>query len=178
MDYHVEDLEDQIIATLKANTDLGGMKQIDTHTGEVSERTFLDPAFSDEFQKKLPCILIQYQGRVERDRNEDALVYRHELTFRLFHGASAVRSKREARVLGIYPMLRATFDSLHGAWPLYSGSTLFSAAKILSGVTITTPNFVVLSPLMEAGGQDERLVVNIPGIIVYQTDYTMALQTQ
>ena len=76
-----------------------------------------------------------------------------------------------------YDMLSAVYDSLHGKFPKASAQSLAPEVNQLDGTTITTANFNALSPLYETAGESERLIVNIPSIVVYYTDYSIRLLT-
>lgn len=177
MKYHVEDIEDQIIATLKADViGLSGVT-IRTHAGEVNIRTFQDAAMMQGFVNTLPFIFVQYQGKEPVIRDSPAAMYVMRLTFRLFTGAKSLRIKEQAQ-RSAYAMLRSEYDDLHGRAPLSTPQMLAGIqglTGLLSGVSITTAGFNPQSPLM-LGGADEKLIVNLPEICVYSSDYTIRLQ--
>ncbi len=179
MRYNVSDIEDQIMATLKADGSLAGV-QIQTHAGEISVRTFTEPSLLEGFIALLPFIFVQYQGRVGGESlkgfkpTSDKTVYFHEIRFRLYVGAESLRATQEAQRLSAYPMLAAIYDDLHGKLPYADIVANYPNAK-LSGAKITTTGFNPGTPLMEAGGADEKLVVILPHLVVYQTDYILTL---
>jgi phage gp37-like protein len=174
--YSIANIEDQIIDTLKTDTTyLSGVNSIQTYAGEVNLRTFLDAEEMQGFIRLLPFILVSYQGRTstKSDRDSRGKLYIHTLTFRLFIGAKSLRVTRDAS-RSAYDILAAVYDDLHGKVPK---STIQGIPNntALSGTTITTSEFNPLSPLLEAGGTDERLVVITPEIVVYSTDYNLKL---
>lgn len=174
MRYKVSDIEDQIIATLRADTTNFANVMIDTYAGQINPRMFIDPEYMQGFTKLLPFALVSYKGRTgAADRDSSGQTYIHTLIFRLFVGAQSARSTQEA-VRNSYDMLAGVFDDLHGKVPKMSSQKL-STLTALSGTPITTSEFNPMSPLLEAGGQDETLVINLPGIVVYQTDYSIRL---
>lgn len=170
MRYELEDIETQLISTLQADAGLASV-HVRTHAGEVTALTFLDPKEQEGFVHILPFVFVQYQGKstAQSDKNSTALIYYHTLRFRFFVGAQTLSDKRGGQ-LTAYAMLRAVYDALHGKWANGNAQT---RSPLLSGTQITTSGFNPLSPMLEAGGEDERLVVNLPTICVYQTDYTV-----
>ncbi len=172
MRYNLEDIEDQIIATLKADPALADVT-IRTHAGEVSERTLLNPDFTSEFIANLPFIYVQYQGVQYTASDEMRRLYLDQITFRLYIGACSLREKPESQ-RSAYEMLRSVYDNLHGKVPLSDRQQLSSYPR-LTGMAITTDEFNPQSALRKAPGVHEKLVVNLPGIVVYSTDYTLKL---
>jgi hypothetical protein len=178
MRYKISEIEDQIIATLKADSTLSTVQKIDTYAGQVAAQMFLNPEYMQGFVKLLPFILVSYQGRTSQkiDRDASGNVYIHTLTFRIFAGTTSLRSTKEA-ARGAYDLLASIFDGLHGkilkSTPQTLGGIASDTTRILSGTAITTSEFNPQSPLFEAGGQDESIVVNLPGIVVYKSDFTI-----
>ncbi len=175
MDYALENLEDQMIATLQASSAMAGVN-VRTHAGRVSIQMFERPEYYEGLITLLPFAFVRYNGRTAKMESSIAKVWKHELEFVLYIGAKSLRATRESQ-LSCYAILRAVFDALHGAWPNAQGQSLFAGATLLGGTQIAIPNFRALTPLMEAGGRDEQLVVELPTIAVYQTHYTLAVQT-
>ena len=177
MRYNVEDIEDQIIATL---TGFLSNTQIRTHAGEITA-TFLDPSLMEGVVNLLPFVFVQYHGKRATSRDSMGVIYIHQLTFRLYVGARSLRSKKEAQ-RSAYGMLRTIYDALHGRVPNIQGlagqfvpNTPQGALNTGPGGSITTAGFNAQTPIFEAGGQDELLVYNLPTIAIYQTDYTITL---
>jgi hypothetical protein len=176
MRYKVSAIEDQIIETIKADTtNFSGLKMINTYAGQISAQNFLNPEYAQGFIKLLPFCLVAYQGRVglKSDRDSSGKIYIHTLTFRIYTGATSLRMYQDA-VRNCYDMLAALYDDLHGKVPKSTPQCL-SAYTTLDGTAITTSEFTALSPLYETGGTDEKLVVNLPGIVVYQSDFNIRL---
>jgi hypothetical protein len=171
MRYRIQDIEDQIIATLQADTANMTGVQIKSHAGEVNARTFLDPSMLEGFVTQLPFVFIQYQGKRATLSDTVRGMYVHELRFRLYVGAQSLRVQQEAQ-RSCYAILGAVYDDLHGKKPNSAASQL-SVLPALSGNPITTDGFNPQTPLMEAGGEDEKLIVNLPQIKVYYTDYVI-----
>jgi hypothetical protein len=175
MRYSVADIEDQIIATIKADTTNFSGVMVDTFAGQINSRMFFDPEYMQGFVQLLPFCLVSYQGRVGEKSGMDSAgkYYTHTLTFRIYTGAQSLRASKES-ARASYTMLAALFDDLHGKVPAVSTRQLPGYDE-LSGTDITTTEFNVLSPLLETGGQDENIVVNLPGIVCYATDFKIRL---
>ena len=148
---------------------------VDTYAGQVSPEMFFDPEYMQGFVQLLPFTLVSYQGRVGEKANRDSSgkTYIHTLTFRLFTGSKSLRKTQEAS-RGVYDMMASCFDDLHGKVP-YMTSQLLPGYTPMSGTAISTTGFNPLSPLYETGGQDEMLIINLPGIVVYQSDFSIRL---
>jgi hypothetical protein len=116
---------------------------------------------------------VRYNGRVAISRDARGEINNHELMFTLYVGAQSLRATQESQ-RSCYSMLRYIYDSLHGHWPL-SNQSYAASLPILSGTKITTANFRAFSPLLESGGDDERLVVELPKISIYSTNYKIQL---
>jgi hypothetical protein len=175
MRYSIADIEDQIIATIKADTTNFSGVMVDTFAGQINSRMFFDPEYMQGFVQLLPFCLVSYQGRVgaKSDRDSAGKVYVHTLTFRIYTGAQSLRASKES-ARASYAMMAALFDDLHAKVPAVSTRQLPGYDE-LSGTDITTTEFTTLSPLFETGGTDETIVVNLPGIVVYQSDYSIKL---
>jgi len=148
---------------------------IRTHAGEVTPRTFLDPRLLEGFVTLLPFVFIQHQGfRASKDKRDSAgRTYWHEVFFRYFVGARSLREKIEAQ-RDAYTMLAHLYDDIHGHWPK-ANYDLYDGADVLEGTSITTSEFRPLTPLLLVEGQHNRLIVNLPDIVVYQSDYSVTL---
>ena len=186
--YNVEDIEDQIIATLKASTFLASLNaDIRTHAGELTPANFTRIELGEGVIPRVPLVYVQYQGRTGvPDRDSSGSVYIHTLNFRLFVGAKSLRTTRETQTAGCYPMLRAVYGALHGRVPLMDPSIqtqrisqawgfLQGSATLPNG--IATVGFNPQSPMLAKGGTDERLVANVNGLCVYLTDYVIRVQS-
>ena len=177
MRYFVEDIEDQILATLHAVSGLDSVVQIDVNTAVVPQM-FTDPGYVKNLIPQLPFVYLQYMGRSTGMMDLDAAAqqYVHQLKFRFFCGAQNLRAVKDAQrgTYGAYGLLRTVFDAIHGRMPIPNTSP--APIVPLSGVPSITSGFSPFSPLKEAGGSDEQLVVNLPGnIVVYQTDYVVRM---
>lgn len=172
MRYHVADIEDQIIATLQADSGLSGVN-VATHAGQINAQTFLSPDGINEFIANLPFIYVQYQGRIWITSDAPRQTFVHEIRFRLYAGAQGLRDKQEAQ-RGVYSFLESIYDDLHGRVPKCTPQ-LLPVLPVLGGTAITVSGFNIQRPMMEVEGLDERLIVNLPGIVVYSTDYSVRL---
>jgi hypothetical protein len=143
--------------------------------GQVSPQMFSNPEYMQGFVNLLPFCLIAYQGRVGEKANRDSSgkTYIHTLTFRIYNGAKSGRTTQEA-VRGCYDMLAAVFDALHGKVPVTSPQQL-PGYTALSGTALTSSEATILSPFYETGGKDENIVINLPGIVVYASDFSVRL---
>lgn len=175
MRYHIEDIEDQLVATLKAQIGLNIGVTIRTHMGEVDRQMFLDPAYLQGMVVMLPFVFVEYAGRVTQGYDSDSTYTQniHTLKFRFFVGASTLRTAKEGS-RNAYAMLRSVYDAIHGKLPWYTGSAPTVATDLI-GLKIGVTEFYPCSPFMPAGGQDELLMVNQPKICIYATEYTVRL---
>ena len=174
MNYYIPDIESQIISTLRANSNLDNVDTIATHAGEINAQLFLDPQYWEGLIPKLPFIYIRYAGRTAFRIDDMSLAWRHQIQFQLYVGASSLRTRQESQQ-SCYSMLGSIFDALAGYWP-YSTAQVFPAGvQVLSGTQITTANFEALTPMEEAGGQDEKLLIQLPKVSVYSTSYNLTL---
>jgi hypothetical protein len=172
MRYKIADIEDQIVATLVQDVNLAGVTT-KGHSGEVTPRTFADPSEMIEIIHLLPFVLIQYMGRDVSESNDMRTEYAHRLRFRLYVGSKSLKLPYEQQ-RAAYEILSLIYDDLHGRWPL--GSYAISPdLPLLSGETITVTEFRPLTGLVAGSGTDERLIVNLPDIKVFHTDYTITL---
>lgn len=175
MRYKVSEIEDQIIATLAADTTNFSGVMVNTYAGQVSAQMFMNPEYMQGFITLLPFALVSYQGRVgeKPDRDSALQLYKHVLTFRIFVGAQSRRKTQES-ARSCYDLLAACFDDLHGK-VLVTNPQQMPALTPLSGTALTSTGANPQSPLYETGGADEQLVVNLPNIVVYRTDYSVRL---
>lgn len=176
MRYSVADIEDQIIATLKADTtNFGHDVLCDTFAGQVNPQMFFNPEYMQGFVKLLPFALVSYQGRTsgKTDRDSSGKTYIHTLKFTIYVGAQSRRATQESS-RSCYTMNAAVYDDLHGKVPACTPQQL-PGYTAMSGKPITTSGFNPQGPLAQAGGQDERLIVNLPGIVVYGSDFQIRL---
>lgn len=175
MRYSVAEIEDQILATLQADTaNLSGVN-IDTFAGQVNAQMFFNPEYMQGFIRLLPFCFVSYQGRVGQrsDRDSSGRIYIHTLTFRIYTGAKSLRATKDS-ARNCYDMLAAIFDDLHGKVPASTTQCLPQLTP-LNGTASSVPEFNALSPLLETGGTDESLVVSLPGIVVYSSDFSVKL---
>ena len=171
MRYDLAEIENQIIRTMQANNQLQTIgASIRTHAGDINPTVFYDQSAQEGFIKTLPFIYVQYNGRTKRmaDSTKKTVVY--TLRFRIYTGAKNLRIKRDAQ-LSAYDMLSAIYDSLHGKTPKAIDNAGW-AIPMLDGDTIQTP-VTFLSPFEAPEGENEKLLVNIPNIVVYQSDYSI-----
>lgn len=173
MTYNLVEIENQIIRTLQANDTLQICKRIDTHAGAITPQVFLDPQFDKQgFINLLPFVYLEYRGRDVRAMDTSYTDYHHDLKFRLYIGAQSLRIKREAQ-LTAYEMLAAVYDSLHGKYPKCIANQNYNVTFLLGDIIQTS--FNAISPLRVGSGDSEILIVNIPSIVVYQSDYVIQI---
>lgn len=176
MRYKVAEIEDQILATILADTsNFSGLKTLQTFAGQVSAQMFNNPEWMQGFIALLPFVLVSYQGRTstKADWDSSGKTRLHLIKFRIYTGAQSGRTTKEA-VRGAYDMLGAVFDDLHAKVPVTSAQQLPGYTP-LSGTALTSSGVRVLGPLYSNEGNDETLVVNIPGIVVYSSDFFLKM---
>ena len=175
MIYKIADIEDQIIATLQADTGNFSGVRVDTYAGQVSAQMFQNPEFMQGMIQILPFCLISYQGRTSQKMLEDSSgkTHIHTLRFRLYIGAKSTRSTKEA-VRGCYPIMSASFEAIHSHCPATQAPQEFSGVyDTLSGTPLAAGNHIF--SVIESEPNSEELIVNIPGIVCYRSDYTLKL---
>jgi len=175
MRYHVDEIEDQIIATLEADTTNFSGVTVDTLAGQISAQMFFDPELMQGAKRLLPFALVSYQGRRSEkalDRDSSGRTWIHTLTFRFFVGAKSLRKTEEA-ARNCYDMLAALWDDLTAKVPLTSPQQL-TQYTALSGTALSA-GAVLISPLYEAGSADEEVVINMPAIVIYRADFNLKI---
>lgn len=171
-------IEDQLIATLRENATLDAANvTVRTHVGDVNPAVFLDPSMKTQlegFVRQMPFIYVQYQGKRKAAADSTKRTVYYNLRWRFYIGTTSLRDKRSAQ-LSAYDMLDALYDSIHGKIPNATDNASYVVSK-LSGDTILTP-FTATKPFETPDGEDEKLLVNIPGIVVYQSDFICQVQS-
>lgn len=173
MDYSLANIEDQILATLQAATGLTNVN-IETHAGQISPQMFIIPEYYEGLIPRLPFIYVRYKGRTAEQRDATGKLWRHSLQWELYVGAQNLRTAKEGQ-RDCYTMLAAVFDALHGKWCKSTNTP--SGLSTLDGTQITETYFRQLESFIEVGGQDEKLVAQVPNIAVYSTTYQAAFQS-
>ena len=171
MRYQIEDIEDQILDTLAAESSLHHVNR-ETHVGQIDQQMFVDPAYVQGLITRLPFIYLQYMGRTTVESDSLHATEIHSLRFRFYVGSQSLRSRKEAQ-RSAYAILRGIYDAIHGKVPKPSPG--LSGPTQLSGVSITTTGFSPQGVFVTAGGMDEQMIMLHSGICVYQTDYTIRL---
>jgi hypothetical protein len=148
---------------------------IRVQVGDLTVRTFQDPAMQEGFIHLLPFVLIQYRGfRASRDRRDaSGKTYWFECFFRYYIGSKSLREKIEASN-SVLDMLAHVYDDIHAHYPKGSYN-LYSGADVLSGDTITTPEFKPMTPLLVVDGSEGQILVETPQIVVEQMDFSIQL---
>lgn len=174
MRYNIEDIEDQLLATLAASSALTGVNR-ETHAGQIDQQMFLDPDAIGGLVHRLPFIYVQYIGRTTSGEDMDSMNADqvHTVRFRFYVGAQSLRSRKESQ-RSAYAMLRGLFDAIHGKVP--NPSSALVGPTVLSGTSITTTGFRPMSVFAPAGGIDEQMILFDKNICIYQTDYSIRLQ--
>lgn len=165
MRYKIEEMENQIIEALQAESALSGVT-IATHAGEISGAYFEDPTLFEGLTQQLPFIFVQYQGKTKMQSDSVKRLDIHAVKFRFFVAAESLRATRESQI-SAYELLRGLYDTIHGTFFNYTGAAF---TPVLAGTQITTA-MRQIEPLTEQGGSNEALRVNLPRIVVYSTDY-------
>lgn len=171
MRYDLSAIEEQIIETIKSNENFNNVS-VRTHTGDINPQTFFDEKLKEGFIRTLPFIYVQYNGRKKVSEDSTKKTVYFQLRFRIYIGAKSLREKREAQ-LTAYQMLSYVYDALHGKTPKATDNEGW-AIPFLDGDTITTP-FTCSMPIISQDGENEKLLVNIPNIVVYQSDYVLTV---
>ena len=148
---------------------------VDTFAGEINEQMFLDPEYMQGVIRLLPFTYVSYKGRTSTERSHDSSgkTWIHTLRFTIFTGAKSFRATQEAS-RNCYDMMAATFDALSGKI-LKTSPQQLATYTVMSGTALTSTGVNVLSPFYESGGDDEGLIVAMPAIVVYQSDYIVKM---
>ena len=174
MQYVIGDMINQMTATLKDDSVFSGMT-VRRHAGEVNIMLFRDPTYWRDMLAVAPFVLVKYQGREAVRGDGDGGIWYHTLTFSAYVATrsealkSGIESSEAAEIL-----LAKMFDLWHGKMFL-SNQTWAPGIPILSGTQITTTGFNQQQPLFESGGQDERLIMALPEITLYETKYNVRM---
>ncbi len=172
MRYHLEQIEDQILATLQAEPTLARVN-VCVHTGLISDELRKSEILQQECIANMPFVFLEYRGTQFVAHDEQRRLYVDEIHFRLYIGVSSLREKPESQ-RSAYAILRSVYDSLHGKVPCSDPQQL-GTYPVLAGEPITTAGFSPQSALRKAPGLHESLVVNQSRFIIYATDYTIRL---
>jgi len=172
MQYVVKDLIGQLVDTLKADSVFTDVA-VARHVGEVNILLFQNPAYWEGMIKKIPFVLVKYNGRIGTPVDTSKTVYYHDLEFSAYVAAKSLKSKEDAtEEAEVY--LARIFDLWHGRM-FYAQQTWASNVPLLGGTQITTSGFNQQRSLVESGGQDERMIMTLPEITLYETKYTARL---
>ncbi len=170
MNYRIRDIKGQLIATLRADTNLSDVK-IESHAGQISPQYFLNAEYKEGLIARLPIIFVRYSGRTlvidQCDSSYKTNTY--ELHWQFFVCSKNLRTREEAENEA-EDYLECIYDDIHGRRPYSTETGLADSSSRLSGTQITNPNFKA-SVFITQGGEDEQLVVDMPGIVVYRADY-------
>ena len=172
MQYVIKDLIGQLIDTLKKDA-LFQNVQIARHCGEVNIMMFNNPEYWGGLVKKIPFVLIKYNGRIGTPLNTVKSAFIHEVEFGAYVGTKSMKDK-ELAIEEAEVYLAKIFDLWHGRM-FYCQKTWVTEIPSLSGVQITTSGFNQQRSLVEAGGQDERLIMALPELTLFETKYNARL---
>jgi hypothetical protein len=175
MRYVIKDLIGQMIDALKADALFAGENvTVARHCGEVNILMFDDPAYWEGLVKKIPFVLIRYVGKRGVGDDANKLLRFHEVHFSAYVGTKNEQDK-ELGVEEAEVYLAKMFDLWHGHM-FNSTQTFASVIPKLNGVQITTSGFGQMRSLMEDDGDNERLIVSFPEIVLYETKYNARLK--
>ena len=170
MQYVIKELIAQMVYTLKADSAFDGFT-VRRHAGEVNILMFQSPEYWRAMISHVPFVFVKYQGKIGTPMDALKGAWTHEVVFSAYVGTkslsleSGTESAESAETV-----LAKIFDLWHGR-AFYSQQTWASNIPVLSGTQITTSGFKQLRVLQENGGQDERLMIMLPEITIYETQY-------
>lgn len=170
--YNIQTMEDQIIYQLQSDTNLSAVN-IASHAGQITALFFQDAYLKEGLLKNLPFIFVQYQGKSKVDHDSVMGLDIVEIRFRFFIAAQSLRSTKEAQV-SCYSMLASLYENIHGKNFHYAGN-LITEIPQLNAPLMTVIEMNQQSPLTEANATIEQLIVNLPDVVVYQTDYVCSV---
>ncbi len=176
MDYSLENLEDQLIECLKADTDLYPTCTIRTYAGELSGLIFDDPTKMQGELIEPPFILIEYNKKKTTTKSSTFSVLNHAITFRFYVGAQSLRATSES-ALSCYSILRSIFDDIHGKFFNYTGATGSASTNNIGGTAISLNSNQQQQPFKEVDGDNEGPLFVLPKLAVYVTHYDCQLLT-
>jgi hypothetical protein len=177
MHYKISEIEDQILATIAADTTnfgAGTLKKLDTFAGQINPQMFFNPEYMQGALALLPFVLVSYQGRttIRADWDASGKTRIHKPRFRIYTGAQSRRATKDA-ARGAYDYISALYDDLNAKVPVTSPQQLPGYTP-MSGNALTA-GAVIQGPLYSIEGADESIVVNLPSIIVYSSDYELKI---
>jgi len=189
----IEDLEDQIIATLAGGgeeftvdeslsegqdqVDLGVLGKteglegvlIKTLTSELNILNMTQTEFNEGYIRRMPFVLINFAGLQPLQTDSPKKSYQVQVRFRLYIGCKSVRFRREAQ-LQAYFLQRRIFDLLNDK--VWKADVRFAPEfERMDGVAITESGFNGWTPLMLANTPQMVVVVNLPGAVVYKMEF-------
>ena len=173
MQYVIKDLIGQLVDTLRTDSVVTQIPTIRRHCGEINRLLFTNPTYWEGLIQKLPFIFVKYNGRTSAPMNTIKTAFLHEVEFSAYVGTKSLKDK-ESSIEEAEVYLAKIFDLWHGKM-FYSTRTYAAEIPILSGVQITTSGFNQQRSLLQAGGQDERLIMALPEITLYETKYNARL---
>ena len=171
MNYVLKDLIGQIVDTIQQDTLFKDVR-VARHTGEVNPLLFTNPTYWEGLTQKIPFVLVRYISRIG-STDSSGSAWLHEIKFGIYVATVSLKSKDEA-VEEAETYLAKIFDLLHGA-VFYSQQSWAAGTKILSGVQITTSGFCQNQNLFEAQGEDEKLIMALPEITLFESRYTASV---
>lgn len=169
MQYVIKDLIGQLIDTLRTDSVVKQIPTIRRHCGEVNILLFTNPTYWEGLIQKVPFIFVKYNGKIGTPVNTLKTVWMHELEFSAYVGTKSLKDK-ESAIEEAEVYLAKIFDLWHGKM-FYSTQSFATQVPVLSGTQITTSGFNQQRSLLEAGGQDELLIMALPEITLYETKY-------
>ncbi len=172
MNYLIEELEDQIIATLEADTNLATVN-VRTYAGELSGLFFEDASRLQGLITQLPFIFIEYNGKSVTTKSANFQTIIHKPVFRFYVGAQSLRMTQES-ARSCYSILRYLFDDINAKFFNYTGAAGLAASNKLGGTAMSLGGYQQQQPLKEVGDSERTLFI-LPRIAVYVTDYDCQL---
>lgn len=179
MRYDIVEINNQLIATIKASNAISTIEGVDVQVqvGAITAQLFNQPELQQGFIRRLPAIYIEFrQWVVDYPESEGTFqdVF-HKIYYRFYVSAKSERTKKEARD-SAYDLLKGVFDAIHGR-VCYSLQNYAAGIPVLTGNTaspviqITNTDFNQVQPFIEVEGNNGTLIINHPSIVVYSTDY-------
>lgn len=162
--------------TLKADSVFADVN-VKRHAGEVNILMFNNPAYWQGLISLLPFVLVKYQGRTGVNvPNTIKTLYQHEVEFKAYVATTSTALESGNEAIASAEILLARIFDLWSGRMFYSTNSFASNILVLNSTNqITTAGFKQFRPLMESGGQDEKLVMMLPEITLYETRYNARL---
>jgi len=172
MRYEVEKLIDQLVEALSLEPDFAGWTVRET-AGEITTGRFMNEQDMEYLRNLAQFILVRFEGAGESLHSQVHQSSVDAVSVSVFVGAKYLESEDKG-YRRCFPVIRKLYDLMYGKWAQGNYARDASLATIGSQAMDTT-EFRPMTPYRYAPGRSVRLVVDVPGLKVYQLSYEVNL---